>query len=143
MLGRNRGSDCRWIGEAGQVDSVVRLEELALAGLAAYLFAALGYPWWLLAVLFIAPDVSMVGYALGPRVGAVVYNVVHHRGLAVLVFGLGVLAHQPLVEAGGLVLLFHSSVDRALGFGLKRFDSFQDTHLGPIGNRSSASGPGS
>lgn len=78
----------------------------------------------------------MVGYAFSPRVGAILYNVIHHRGLAVVILGLGVPIGQPLVEAAGLVLLCHLSVDRALGYGLKHFDSFQDTHLGRIGRRS-------
>lgn len=116
--------------------SLVRVEDAALACLAGYLFVALGYPWWLLAVLFLAPDASMIGYAFGPRVGAIVYNVVHHRGIAVALSGIGILAHVPVLVAAGLVLLFHSSVDRALGYGLKHFDSFQSTHLGTIGRPS-------
>ena len=113
--------------------ALVRLEDLALATLAAYLFVMLGYPWWLLAALFLVPDVSMIGYAFSPRIGAILYNVIHHRGTAIVIFGIGVLVHQPLIEAAGLVLLFHSSADRALGYGLKHFDSFRDTHLGTIG----------
>lgn len=120
---------------AGGMGTLVRLEEVALAVLAAYLFTALGYAWWLLAPLFLVPDVSMAGYVFGPRVGAVAYNVVHHRAVAVAVFGLGLLLRQPLVEAAGAVLLFHSSVDRALGYGLKHADSFEHTHLGTIGRK--------
>jgi hypothetical protein len=33
----------------------------------------------------------------------------------------------------GVILLGHSSLDRALGYGLKYEDSFQNTHLGRIG----------
>jgi hypothetical protein len=119
------------------VKTLLRLEDLALAGLAVYLFVGLGYAWWLLAILFLVPDVSMVGYLANPRAGAIIYNVVHHRGLAVAVFALGLVIHQPLVAAAGAVLLFHSSVDRALGYGLKHPDSFQHTHLGTIGGKSS------
>jgi hypothetical protein len=38
--------------------------------------------------------------------------------------------------AAGSLLLFHSSVDRVLGYGLKYRDSFGDTHLGRIGGKS-------
>ena len=79
------------------------------------------------------PDVGMLGYALGPRVGAVTYNLVHHRALAVAIYILGWLLTQPVVQAVGALLLFHASVDRALGFGLKYGDSFRHTHLGEIG----------
>jgi len=115
------------------VKTLLQLEDIGLAGLAVYLFLALGYAWWLLLVLFLVPDAGIAGYALGPRLGAVTYNVLHHRGLAVLIFVLGALLGQPLVEAAGLLLLFHASVDRALGFGLKYTDSFRSTHLGEIG----------
>lgn len=113
---------------------LVRVEEAALAVLAGFLFISLGYPWWWLVVLFVVPDASMVGYAAGPRVGAIVYNVVHHRGVAIAVILAGAVLGNPSVEAVGLLLFFHSSVDRMLGYGLKHFDSFGDTHLGPIGN---------
>ncbi len=112
---------------------LLRLEDLSIALLAAYLFVMLGYAWWLLAVLFLVPDISMVGYALNPRAGAITYNIIHHRGLAVAILGVGLAIHGPIVQAVGLVLLFHSSTGRVLGYGLKHLDSFQDTHLGMIG----------
>ena len=36
-----------------------------------------GYEWWLLVVLVLAPDLSMLGYLAGPRVGAITYDLVH------------------------------------------------------------------
>ena len=55
----------------------LRAEGLAtfVAGLAGFLY--LGLPWWGFALLLIVPDVSMVGYLRGPRLGAIVYNVAH------------------------------------------------------------------
>lgn len=48
----------------------LRAEGLATfaAGLAGFLF--LGLPWWGFLLLLIVPDVSMLGYLRGPRVGA-------------------------------------------------------------------------
>jgi hypothetical protein len=40
------------------------------AGFAGFVF--LGLPWWAFLLLLIVPDVSMVGYLRGPRVGAIV-----------------------------------------------------------------------
>ena len=34
----------------------------------------LGTPWWLAVIVLVAPDLSITGYAFGPRVGAGVYN---------------------------------------------------------------------
>ena len=72
----------------------LRLEGLAL-GLALRLALSFSSePWWLFAVLFLAPDLSMLGYLAGPRIGAVAYNLVHSwASLVVLVLrSSGILA---------------------------------------------------
>ncbi len=112
---------------------LIRIEELFLALLAFYLFLGLPYAWWWFLVFFLAPDLSMIGYALGPRVGAMSYDVVHHKGTAVGLFILGGYLGIPWIQAMGLILLGHSSLDRVFGYGLKYADSFQNTHLGLIG----------
>ncbi len=113
--------------------SVIRVEELSLAMLAFFLFLSLPYSWWWFFILLLAPDLSMLGYLVNPRIGAVVYDAVHHKAVAVLLFVLGGLMGIPWIQAAGLVLLAHSSLDRVLGYGLKYGDSFQHTHLGLIG----------
>jgi hypothetical protein len=65
--------------------------------------------------------------------GAATYNTTHHKGLAVLFYGAGLLAGIPTLALIGLIILGHSSIDRVLGYGLKYPDSFQHTHLGWIG----------
>jgi len=75
----------------------------------------------------------------GPRVGAFTYNVLHHRGIAVVLYFLGIYLEQPMVIWAGLIIFLHSTLDRALGFGLKYPDSFQNTHLGAIGRAASKS----
>jgi hypothetical protein len=47
---------------------LLKLEELLLAALSVWLFSLAGLAWWFPA-LFLAPDLSIVGYAAGPRVG--------------------------------------------------------------------------
>lgn len=115
------------------MQNLLRIEELALAALAVFLFRGLGYAWWWMAVLILAPDVSMIGYAAGPRVGAFVYNLVHHKATAVAAYIAGYFAEIPALQLAGVVLLAHSSADRVLGYGLKYSDSFKHTHLGTIG----------
>ena len=41
------------------------------------LYGEIGESWWLFAVLFLAPDLSFLGYLAGPRIGAIVYNAAH------------------------------------------------------------------
>jgi hypothetical protein len=116
--------------------SLLRLEELAQMLLALFIFAHLPYAWWVLPTTFLLPDLSMVGYVAGPRVGAICYNVVHHKALAVAVGVSGWVLGQPLLVLAGTVLLFHSAFDRLLGYGLKYATGFQATHLGGKGEQS-------
>jgi len=115
------------------VKTILRLEEVGFVLFSIYLFGLLPFPWWYYPVLFFLPDVSMLGYLAGPRIGAVIYNVVHHRALALLFYVLGILLATPALALAGVILFAHSSLDRALGYGLKLSDNFTNTHLGRIG----------
>jgi hypothetical protein len=113
----------------------LRAEGLATfaAGLAGFLF--LDLPWWAFALLLLVPDVSMIGYLRGPRVGAILYNLAHDlaTGAVIAAVGLGI-GITPLIAIGA-VFVAHSGMDRMMGYGLKLPSSFKDTHLGRIGRR--------
>ena len=115
--------------------NLLKVEELFLFGLSLFLFMQLDYSWWLYALFFFAPDLSMVGYLGGPKVGAMVYNFIHHKGLAIGVYILGAVLANSAMQFAGLILLGHSSLDRVLGYGLKYPDAFNSTHLGKIGRQ--------
>ena len=115
------------------MNNLLRLEEFLLFGLSLLLLSQLDYAWWLFALLFFAPDLSMIGYLANPRLGSWTYNLVHHKGVAVAVYALGYLLSMPSLMFAGTILLGHSSFDRVLGYGLKYPDAFQNTHLGRIG----------
>ena len=113
--------------------TLLKLEQLALLGLAILLFAQLPYAWWWYAVLFLAPDLGMLGYLGGPVAGAFTYNLLHHQGLAVLLYLAGTLWSLPLLMLIGTLMLGHSAFDRVMGYGLKYPDAFKHTHLGWLG----------
>ena len=115
------------------VDVVLRLEAVALfvAGVLAYLQLN-GHALWLLPLL-LAPDLSMVGYVGGPRVGAVTYNLAHNLATALLVLAIGWFAAIAPMALAGAILVAHVGMDRSLGYGLKLPTDFRDTHLGRIG----------
>ena len=115
--------------------NLLKLEELLMFGLALFLFSKLDYGWGWYALLFLTPDLSMVGYLANPRFGAWTYNLIHHKGLAVALYVLGALlpASGAWLMFAGTILFGHSSFDRVLGYGLKHEDAFQNTHLGRIG----------
>jgi hypothetical protein len=113
--------------------NILRLEEAALFGFSIYLFNQLPFAWWWYVVLILAPDISMLGYAVNTRVGAAGYNIFHHKGVAIAIYIAGAWMHNDWLLLTGVILFGHSSMDRIFGYGLKYNDSFQHTHLGMIG----------
>jgi hypothetical protein len=110
----------------------LKIEELAQLILGIVLFSQLQYPWWVFAALFLMPDIGMLGYFVNTKVGAVTYNIFHHKGIAVAILVLGILFLGDIYTLAGIILFSHSAFDRALGYGLKYPDSFKNTHLGKI-----------
>jgi hypothetical protein len=111
----------------------LKLEELALFALSIWLFGGTRLPWWLYPALLLAPDLGILGYAAGPRVGAITYNLAHFKAVAVVLYAVGISMALPGLALAGLIVLRHSSLDRVLGYGLKYPDAFHHTHLGMIG----------
>jgi hypothetical protein len=111
----------------------IALEETAKLVLSYILSLYLGFEWWLFLVLLLTPDLSMVGYLINNKAGAIIYNIFHHQGIGVLVGLIGLWLQNEEWMLAGLVLFGHSGMDRALGYGLKYPDNFKHTHLGWIG----------
>ena len=96
-------------------------------------YAQLELHWWIFFALFLSPDIGMFGYLINARIGAVTYNLFHHKGIAIALWSVGWVTNVVPIQVAGIILFSHSSFDRALGYGLKYADSFQHTHLGMIG----------
>ena len=111
----------------------LRLEGLAVLALALLLYQRGGHSWMLLAVLFLAPDLSFAAYLAGPRMGALVYNLAHSYVGPVIAAALALLTGRPPVAA--TIWAAHIGFDRALGYGLKYPSGFADTHLGQLRGR--------
>jgi hypothetical protein len=107
----------------------LRLDGLTLLGATLALFATTHQPWWLVPAVILLPDLFMVGYLGGTRVGAFVYNLGHSYPLPAIMTLAGVAGHHPLTIALGLLWLAHIGMDRVARYGLKYDDSFQHTHL--------------
>jgi len=108
---------------------LLRVEGAALLVGAVVLYFHADYPWWLLLVLALAPDLSMIGYLTGPRRGAAAYDVAHTTLLPIALGVVGVLAESDVAIQLALIWLAHIGADRALGYGLKYPTHFKDTHL--------------
>jgi hypothetical protein len=117
--------------------NVLKAEEVVMTAAALYAlsFHMLGMSVWLWALLFFLPDVSMLGYLANARLGAVLYNLSHHKGIAILVVAIGYLLSVELLLSAGILLFAHASFDRIWGYGLKYTTGFKDTHLGSLEKR--------
>jgi hypothetical protein len=108
---------------------LLHLEGLAVLAASLALYFDAGYGWLLLLVLFLAPDLSMLGYLGGPRTGALTYDLVHTYLGPIALGTVGVLGGWELATQLALIWLAHIGLDRMLGYGLKYPTAFKDTHM--------------
>ena len=113
--------------------NLLKLEDAAEWAFSIFLFSKLEFAWWWYPVLILLPDLSMIGYVVSAKAGAVSYNFIHHKGLGIVVGLTGFLLSNQLAMLAGVILFSHSSMDRMFGYGLKYSDDFKHTHLGKIG----------
>jgi hypothetical protein len=90
------------------------------------------YPgrWGVFALLFLVPDLSLLGFMLSRgRLAAAIYNLAHN---CVLPLALGLSAWHWGWRLGGqlaLIWVAHIAFDRVLGYGLKFPGEFKFTHI--------------
>lgn len=118
---------------SGGVRAVLRLEGAAAFVAATALYGHAGFSWLAFAFLFLAPDLAMLAYLVGPRVGALAYNLVHTYALPLPLALAGFALGSTVAAALALIWIGHIGFDRMLGYGLKYASGFSDTHLGRIG----------
>lgn len=115
---------------------IISSEYLVAAVLVAVFYVVVGnFAWYWLPILFLVVDISMAGYAVSSRVGALTYNLGHSLIGPALLAIIYIATTNETVLFITLVWLFHIFVDRALGYGLKHVDGFHHTHLGKIGKK--------
>lgn len=112
----------------------LKIEEFLMFVLGVYLFSLLPYQWWWFLILILTPDIGMIGYLFGNQTGALMYNLFHHKGVAIAIYLLGAYLSSPIMQLIGVILFAHSAMDRIMGYGLKYDKGFKYTHLGEIGN---------
>jgi hypothetical protein len=108
---------------------LLRTEEAILLFLTLFAYQHVHYSWLLFAILFLTPDLFMLGYLLNARVGAAVYNLAHTFNLPLALLFISYLKHWQRAPAIALIWTAHIAFDRLLGYGLKYPTYFKDTHL--------------
>ena len=119
----------------GNVRVLLRLEGLAVAAVSVVLYARSGASWWLFAALWLAPDLSMLGYLSRPCRGARLYNAFHTYIVPATLALIALLLHRTSLLPFALIWINHIGVDRMLGYGLKYPEGFGWAHLGKLGKK--------
>ncbi len=108
---------------------LLRIEGFAVLAVSVLLYWQMHFGWLLFAILLLAPDLSMIGYLGGAKIGAPVYNLVHTLAGPLLLIGFSLITARLSLLPYGLIWTAHIGMDRMLGFGLKYPTNFKDTHL--------------
>ena len=115
--------------QEGSVATVLRVEGAAVMLASGLAFQTLDGSWVWFAILFLLPDLFMIGYLKDRRVGAVVYNTAHTYLAPSLLVGLWLMMPEPEILRIAAVWTAHIGLDRMLGYGLKYRTAFKHTHL--------------
>lgn len=116
-----------------KMKTLLKLEEAAELGLSLWLFSTLDIAWWVYLLFLLTPDIGMLGYLVNPKAGSLLYNLFHHKGVAIVLLIAGLASNLSWLAFAGTLLLGHAALDRVLGYGLKYSDNFGHTHLGWVG----------
>jgi hypothetical protein len=119
----------------GSVAVTLRLEGAVALTLSVLAYRATGASWLMFAILFLAPDLSMIGYPINKRVGAWMYNFGHSYLTPSAVALLGTALGTTILWPIALIWAAHIGFDRLVGYGLKYSEAFGATHLGWKGKR--------
>ncbi|KAG9408318.1 hypothetical protein AC1031_021560 [Aphanomyces cochlioides] len=114
----------------GMVRVLLQLEGLAIliACLVAYNY--LQGNWWIFVGGFFAGDLLSVGYAFGPALGCMVYNVSHtFVGPTLLLTTYLLLPDHVWILHATVIWASHLGWERSLGYGLRYPDGFTSTHI--------------
>jgi hypothetical protein len=126
----NATTPLRVSATTGKVKTLLRWEALLIMVGAIIVYAKLSGHWGMFALLFLVPDLSMLGYLINRSAGAAVYNVGHSYVSPCVLALCGLAMASPPLYSFALIWVAHIGFDRMLGFGLKYSSGFGDTHLG-------------
>jgi hypothetical protein len=108
---------------------LLHLEGAVILVLTIFFYHQLHASRLLFAVLFLAPDLFMLGYLANVGIGSAVYNFAHTYLTPAILLAVAYFASKPQLFPIALIWAAHIGFDRLLGFGLKYPTHFKDSHL--------------
>jgi len=121
-------------GLMSKTSLVLRIECLLVFFITIYAFNQFNGGALFFLAAFVGIDLSMIGYAISPYAGGIVYNLGHSYIVPRLILLAALFSNWHGLILFALAWNAHISADRALGYGLKQ-KTFHHTHLGTIGKR--------
>ncbi|HVO97417.1 MAG TPA: DUF4260 domain-containing protein [Bryobacteraceae bacterium] len=112
---------------------LLHAEGFAVLSVSLAAYHQLNGSWLWFFLLFLWPDLFMLGYLANVRLGAVSYNLAHTEVFPVMLGAAAVFEHWERTLLFCLIWLAHIAFDRMLGYGLKYPTFFKDTHLQRVG----------
>src|SRR5699024_7616911 len=107
----------------------LHLEGLAVLLVCLYFYQWFDFNWILFIVLLFTPDLAALGYLSNPKIGALLYNIVHTYIFTLGIVMIGFFLQNDILLTIGLIFTAHIGMDRLCGFGLKYPTTFKDTHF--------------
>ncbi|MBV1933876.1 MAG: DUF4260 domain-containing protein [Parvibaculaceae bacterium] len=111
---------------------ILRTEGLVVLGAACIFYARAEYSWTLFALIFLVPDLLMLGYLVNKQLGSITYNFSHNYILPAALLFYGQNISSETLTACSLIWIAHVGFDRLLGYGLKYKTAFKHTHLSSL-----------
>lgn len=111
---------------------ILHLEGFAVLVLSIYFYKYNQFSWSFFFMLLFVPDISLFGYFINNKKGAIIYNLGHNYIFATITIILGLKLSNQTALAIGLIWSAHIGMDRMLGYGLKYPTRFKDTHLSRV-----------
>lgn len=108
---------------------VLQLEGAAIFAFSLFIYTYFGGSWWLFGALILAPDLAMVAYAFGLKVGTFCYNLMHIYALPAALAAWGIYFDNNLFIHIAIIWFAHIGMDKMVGYGLKYSSSFKHTHF--------------
>lgn len=112
--------------------TILRFEGLCVLILGTIIYLRFSFDFYHFLIFFFTPDITLLGYFVNKKIGAILYNISHSNILPLILLAYAILFANPFTMKISIIWLCHIGFDRALGFGLKSEDSFFITHLGNI-----------
>jgi hypothetical protein len=120
---------------------LLRMEAALVFGLSLFFYRSIGVHWGIFFLIFLWPDLFMLGYFFSVRLGSGLYNLVHTYILPMALAAVSLNQHRTGLLAFAIIWIAHIGLDRALGYGLKYPTFFKDTHLQRAGQTLPAIAP--